>query len=98
KIQDIAQEISKQLMTRQGLGSMIDIFEKNPDYITKKILDHYNGHFEDINPKMLTFCTINLILNDLRKEFNLSNTWKNNSLVRLGSSLKDKSISDYSVH
>lgn len=98
KIQDIAQEISKQLMTRQELGSMIDIFEKNPDYITEKILDYYNGHFEDINPKMLTFCTINLILNDLKKEFNLSNTWKNNSLVRLKSSLRDKSISDYSVH
>ena len=70
----------------------------NPDYITEKILDYYNGHFEDINPKMLTFCTINLILNDLKKEFNLSNTWKNNSLVRLKNSLKDKSISDYFVH
>jgi len=97
KMQEIAQEISKQLMTRRELGSLIDIFEKNPDYIIEKILGYYNGHFEGSNPKLLTFCTINLILNGLKKEFNLSNTWKNNSLVRIKSSLNEKSISGYSV-
>jgi hypothetical protein len=98
KMQDIAQEISMQLMARRELGSLIDVFEKNPNYITEKILEYYNGHFEDLDPKLLTFCTINLILSDLKKEFNLSNAWKNNSLAKIKSSLKDKSISKYPIH
>jgi hypothetical protein len=97
-MQEIAREISKQLMARRESESLIEIFEKNPNYITEKILDYYNGHFENLNPKLLTFCTINIIINDLKKEFNLSNAWRNNSLTKIKSSLNDKSISGYPIH
>ena len=49
------------------------------------------------NPKILTFCTINLLLNKLKAKYRFSNTWKNNVMQRISKKLAVSPIEDYST-
>ncbi|NHJ47695.1 MAG: DUF87 domain-containing protein [Asgard group archaeon] len=98
KIQNNAQKIADKLLENVDTSPLLEILNRNPEYLVIKILDHYSENVSDIEfPKILTFCTINLILNKLKVKYNLGNAWKNSTIQRIKGILKDKSISDFPV-
>lgn len=98
EIQLEAQEIANNLLGNENISPLIEIINKNPSYLLNKILNYFlNSKFNNKNPKISAFCTINLILNRLKTKYHFSNSWKNNILQRIGKKLTDLSIRDYST-
>ncbi|NHJ41039.1 MAG: DUF87 domain-containing protein [Asgard group archaeon] len=97
-IQLEVQKITNNLLANENISPLIEIINKNPSYLVNKILNHFlNPKFYNKNPKILTFCAINLILNKLKVKYRFSNTWKNNILQRIGKKLENLPIKDYST-
>lgn len=91
----ISRQIAAKLLKSNDLSPLVKIFENKPDYIVEKIFQSNRKNNEKENPKLVSFCTVNLILDFLRKEYKYSYTWKNKILNSVRIYLSDKSISDY---
>jgi hypothetical protein len=96
EIQLDAQKIANKLLTKGSTKSLIEVLNGNPSLIVNKIMLHFS-QIDVEYPKILTFCTMNLILGKLRNDYKLGNAWKNNTLQRIKRILKDKSIAGLSV-
>ncbi|MHA1213480.1 MAG: hypothetical protein ACTSSH_13600 [Candidatus Heimdallarchaeota archaeon] len=96
-IQIKAQEIANNLINNEEPTPLIEIINKNPKYLANKILNYSMKDSAIKNPKILTYCTMNIILSSLKTKFNFTNSWKNNSLTRVKSILSDESITGYSI-
>ena len=98
KIHPISREISDKLIRSNNLTPLVRILENKPEYLIEKIIQSYKKNDEKIDPKLLAFCTTNLIVDFLRKEFNHNYSWKNKILNSVKNYLNDKSISDYVLY
>jgi hypothetical protein len=98
RIQLDAQVIANNLLKNQDISPLIEIINKRPKYLVNKILDYFlSSNLEKKDTKLLTFCTINLILNKLKTKYQFSNSWKNNLLQRIRKNLVNLSIEDSSA-
>ncbi len=93
-VHTIAKQITAELLKSNDLSPLVKIFENKPEYIAKKILQSYRKRNEKENSKLIAFCTMNLISDFLREEFNYSYTWKNKIINAIKIYLANKSISD----
>jgi hypothetical protein len=98
RIQLDAQIIANNLLKNQDISPLIEIINKKPKYLVNKVLDYFmKSNVDKKNSKILTFCTINLILNKLKARYQFSNSWKNNLLQRIRENLGNISIEDTSI-
>jgi len=97
KIQIKTQKLVSELTEREELSPLIDIINTRPQYLVNKILNYYLLDSKGERAEYFTFCTINLLLYKLQKQFHFTNAWKNQSLHIIKDYLKSRSISDFSV-
>ena len=71
-----ARQITAKLLKSNDLSPLVKILENKPEYIAEKILQSHRKNNEKENPKLVAFCTINLLLDFLRKECKYSYAWK----------------------
>jgi len=86
------------LSDNRGLKTIIDVLEKKPSYLISKIMSYSKTEVHHLNPEILTFCTINVIVNQIKKDMNLSNTWKNQLIIRIKKILSDKNTLNSSIY
>ncbi len=98
EIQIEAKKIASSLITNSNLKPIMNIIEMKPAYLSQKILTHYIKESEHFNPKILAFCAINFIITNLKKELNLTNSWKNKTLTKLKKTLGEEYLKDYSIY
>ena len=90
-IQKSARNFAEKILQNSNLSPLINIIEKNPRYFIMKILKTFEEHNSN-DSTIATFCTINLILEFLRKNFKLSYSWKNSYLNKFKVILTDESL------
>ena len=97
KVYPISKQISDRIIKNANPTTILEIIENRPEYLLEKILHSTYTDSGSDNPKYIAFCTLNLIINFLQKEYNYNHSWKNKKLNSIKSYLNNKAITDFTL-